>query len=263
MDPANVNDVKLVKIVAGLFAAWLVLLVIIGLAGGRSMEKRVIARVGEPLQATVTIDKTELALIRGFLDLKKLAVKRDDQIAIDIDEVRCDLPILGLALIDGDCKTLAIQKMRVKISALGAFHVRNAKSPVRADRVVIDDAILELSPSAIASGLGKVTITVEHAESKSTVFKTPLSWIFALDKLKAKLELPGEVVVQLGYTDGKLTLAGGLFGSKPIELPFAIPVQALDEDPVGELKRLAKLGKDIAEQALLQKGKDWIQSIHP
>lgn len=250
---------NIVKIIGALVALWLIALVAIGLIGGRTIEKRVIARVGEPLQATATIDRTELALIRGHLDLTKIHVIRDEggHLEIDVGDIRCDLPPFGLALIDDDCRTLTIRGMRVNVSAAGVFKLRKASSPVHARKVVIDDAILDASPSALAPGLGKIQITVEHAEANDTLFKTPFSWIFALESLRAKVVLPGDIEVKLGYEHGKLTVAGAMFGSKPIELPFAIPVADLADDPAGELKKLAKLGKDIGEEVLAQRAKDW------
>ncbi|MCX5744533.1 MAG: hypothetical protein NT062_18740, partial [Proteobacteria bacterium] len=102
---------KLLKIAAGLFALWLAVLVVLGLVGGRRMEQRVVTRVGEPLQATVTIGKTELALIRGHLDLEQVAVRREDggHLAIDLASIRCELAPLGLALVDNDCRELTIR----------------------------------------------------------------------------------------------------------------------------------------------------------
>ncbi|MBA3540519.1 MAG: hypothetical protein H0T79_12995 [Deltaproteobacteria bacterium] len=257
---------KFLKVCAGLFAAWLVVLLVLGYVAGSKVAVRLADRIGEPLQATATIAGADLALIRGHVDLEKLAVRREDNghLAIDVADIHCELPPLGWSLIDHDCRELAIRGMRVSVSAIGVFEIRNAKRPpVTARRVVIDDAVLEFSPSAIAPSLGRIAITVEHAEAKSTVFKTPLSWIFSLDKLQAKLELPGGVMVKLGYANGKLSVAGTLFGSNPVEFPVDIPVANLADDPRGELRKLVELGKTIAEQAVLQRGKDWVKSKLP
>ncbi|MCX5742701.1 MAG: hypothetical protein NT062_09415, partial [Proteobacteria bacterium] len=144
-----------------------------------------------------------------------------------------------------------------------AIKLKRPHNPIHARHVVIDDAVLELSPSAIAPGLGKLKITVEHAEARDTLMKTPFSWIFALEALRAKLELPGDIVVALSYDHGKLTVAGGLFGARPIALPFAIPVADLADDPKAELARLGALGKEIAERVLAQRAKDWMKSLAP
>ena len=256
---------KILKVLVGIVVLWLVALVVFDFVGAGKIERRVIARVGDPLGATVTIGKSDLALIRGHLDLDKLAIKKSDggELSIDIDNIRCDLPPLGVALIDGDCNLLSIKTMRVAVSAIGAFKLHNASSPVHAKAVVIDDAVLELSPSALVSALGKVTITVEHAEAKDTVFKTPLSWIFALVELRAKVDLPGGTTIVLGYKNGKLSVSGGLLGSKPVELPFEIPVANLADDPKAELERIVKLVKDTGEKLVEQKAQDFLKSLHP
>ena len=96
---------------------------------------------------------------------------------------------------------------------------------------MIDDARLALSPSALLPGLGRVAITIEHAEAGATVFKTPLSWLFALGALRAAIELPAGITLELTYDHGELVVAGGLFGAAPIALPVALPVADLADDP--------------------------------
>jgi len=253
---------KLVKLLLGIVVLYGTALVAIGLLGGSAIEGRVVDRVGKPLAATATIGGADLALIRGHLEVTDVAIRRDEggQLSIDLGQVRCELPPLGIALIDDDCRELAISKMRVTVSAAGVVKSKSAHVGVHARRVVIDDAVLELSPSALVPGLGKIVITVQHAEAKDTLFKTPFSWIFSLDKLTAKLELPGDIVVTLGYADGKLALSGALFGARPLELPFAIPVAAIADDPAAEMAALARLAKDVAKQALADKAEGWIKS---
>ncbi len=253
---------RFAKVVIGLFVLWLVALLVIGVVMKGKLSDRITAHLGEPLAAVAKVDTFDLALIRGRLELGKLSIKKDDALAIEVDDVRCDLPILGAALVDSDCRTLTIHGMHVKVTAAEAFALRNVKnSPVHARHVVIDDAVLEFSPSAFLPGLGRIAITVEHAEASDTVFKTPLSWIFALQSLRAKVELPGGVDVKLRYEHGKLTLGGALFGSHDVEMPLEIPVADLADDPKGELVKLGKLGKDLAERAIEQRAKDFLKSF--
>ena len=256
---------RVFKVLGVLVALWLVACLVIGHIARDRMRARMTERLGAPLKATTTMDDLDLALVRGHLDMTKLALKRDDggHLSIEVPEVSCDLPPFGWALVDGDCRTLTIKGMRVEVSAAAMFQIQTPKqTPVHAGRVVIDDARLEFSPSAFVPGLGRVAITVEHAEARDTVFKTPLSWIFALDHLKAKLELPGDLVLKLTYENGKLRIGGGLFGSE-LELPISIPVADLADDPRAELAKLAELGKAVADQAadkVEQRAKDWIKS---
>ena len=253
---------RFLKVIVGLAVVWMIALLVIGVVMKARLASRITTHLGEPLAATATVDGFDLALIRGRLDMEKLSIKKGDALAIDVADIRCDLPMLGAALVDGDCRTLAIHGMRVKVTAAEAFALRNVnRSPVHARHVVIDDAILEFSPSAFLPGLGRIAITVEHAEASDTVFKTPLSWIFALEALRAKLELPGGVTATLRYEHGKLALGGALFGSREVEVPFEIPVADLADDPRGELVKLGNLGKDLAERAVEQRAKDFLKNL--
>src|SRR3954466_3689926 len=88
-------------------------------ATGMALEGRtrrgIAARIAESLHADATIARGSLALVRGRLDLEALAVHRGDAVghlAITVDDLRCDLPPLGLALVDGDCRELAISGAR-------------------------------------------------------------------------------------------------------------------------------------------------------
>jgi hypothetical protein len=250
-------------ILLGLFGLWLVALVIIGRVYAGKMATRVTDRVGESLQATATVDSIDLALVRGRLDLEQLAVHRDDigHLAITIAEIRCDLPVLGYALVDGDCRELAVRGTKLEVSTAALFQLRNAaKEPIRARHVVIDDAVFEFSPSALVPGLGRIAIHIDHAEAGATVFKTPLSWLFALTELRSHIELPAGIAIQLGYHDGKLSASGSLFGAKPVELPVDLPIAELGDDARAEMAKLVKLGTDLADKLVSHRVEDWVKS---
>jgi hypothetical protein len=247
-----------------LAALWLVALLVLNIALIGRTERRVAERLGGSLQATATIAGGDLALIRGRMDLDGLAIRRDDvvgHLAITVGSVRCELPPLGLALIDRDCRGLVVRGTRLEVSTAALFKLQRPKRPpLRARSVVIEDARLEFSPSAIAPSLGRVAIDIERAEAGPTVFKTPLSWIFALEKLRAKVELPADNALRLSYDDGKLQVAGGILGATPVELPLAIPVAELADDPGAEIAKLVELGKDIAQRVVANRAADWLRS---
>jgi hypothetical protein len=255
---------RFARIVAGVVALWLVALVILGVALEGRTRHGVLDRLAESTQATATIDSGDLALVRGKLELDGLAIRRDDlagKLSIDVANIRCDLPALGRALIDGRCRELAIHKARLDVSSGGLFKLKKPKRPpVRAERIVIDDAVLAFAPSAFVPELGAITITIEHAEAANTVFKTPLSWILALRSLRASLSLPAGLSIQLAYQDGVLTASSAMLGGQPIRLPVAIPVAELADDPQAELGRLIELARDVAKRLLLQRAQDWVDA---
>ncbi|MGE0549438.1 MAG: hypothetical protein AB7O24_13430 [Kofleriaceae bacterium] len=255
---------RVAKLVAGLLLLWIIALVVLGIALEGRTRDRVVARLEESLHADGTVASSDLALVRGKLELDGLAIKRDDligRLSIDVGSIRCDLPILGWALVDGDCRELAISNAKLEVSSAALFKLERPKrAPLHADSIVIDNAVLTFAPSAFVPQLGAITIDIEHADAASTVFTTPLSWIFSLRSLRATLTLPGDIVIKLGYANGKLTASGGLLGAKPVELPIEIPVAGLYDDPKAELEKLVKLGTDTAKRLVEQRAEDWLKS---
>jgi hypothetical protein len=130
---------------------------------------------------------------------------------------------------------------------------------------VIDDARLELSPSALLPDLGRIAISIEHAEAGATTFKTPLSFLFALRALRATVELPAGITLQLTYELGQLRVAGGIFGAIPVALPITLPVADLADDPQAEVAKLVAFGvttfgKDLAGRLVTRRAEDWLKS---
>lgn len=256
---------RLVVIAGGVLVVWLVLLVVLGMALSSRQERHTRERLAESMQAQVAIGDVDLALVRGRLAIDTLSIKRDDLIghmAIDIEGVRCELAPLGLALFDRDCRDLVIRGLRLEVSTAALFKMqRPPKSrPVRADRVVIDNANLVFSPSAFIPNFGKIEIAIEHVEAGPTVMRTPLSWLLSLQELRARFDLPAGISVRLGYKNGVMTATGSIFGSGPIELPIAIPVADTAKDAHDEMQLLIKLGKDIAEKLVAKRAEDWLRA---
>lgn len=239
-------------------------LVVTGLALEGRARRGVADRIAESLHAGATIDRGSLALVRGGLDLEGLAVHRDDAIghlAIGVAEIHCALPPLGLALIDRDCRELAVRGLRLEVSAAALFRLQHPRRPpLHAQSVAIDDARLEFSPSALAPGLGRIAIEVAHAEAGDTTFKTPVSWLFALRALEARIELPAGIALELRYAGGELRIASAILGPAPVVVPLALPVADPADDAHAEVARLVALGKDIAAQLVAQRAADWLDS---
>jgi hypothetical protein len=253
--------------VLALLALWLVALVVMNAALAERTSGRIAERLGDSLEARATIDDAHLALVRGHLDLEGLALRRDDLIghlAISAASVHCELPPLGLALVDRDCRRLLVRQTRLEVSTAAVFKLHRPKrSPLRVRNIVIEDARLELSPSAFLPSLGRIAIAIERAEAGPTVLKTPLSWIFSLRELSATLELPGSVTLHLAYEGGQLRVSGGLFGATPIAMPLALPTADAADDAGAEIAKLIALGKDLAERLVVVKAEDWLRSKLP
>lgn len=254
---------KVVVFGGGVIVVWLVALVIVGAVAGGATERRVASRVADSLQAQVTFADSDLALVRGRMQLEGMKVRKDDvgHLALDVADVRCELPPLGLALVDRECRELAIDHVRMEVSSAAVFRLRKPKQrPFRVQHVELHDAVLTFSPSAFLPDLGKIAIIVDDMVAGPTTFKTPLSWMFAMEELRATLELPAGIVVKIEYAQGVLTAAGGIFGSKPVRVPIAIPLADAADDAKAEVGKLVRLGRDIAERVVAQRAKDWLRT---
>ena len=258
---------RMVQIAVGVVAAWLVFLVVLGFTHGARTGRQVADRFADTLQGTSTYAGADLSLVRGALDLEGLSVRREDALgtlSLDVAGVSCDLPPLGLALVDRDCGELLIDGMRLEVSALALLRPRKGKRPpLLADRVVIRDAVLGFAPSAFLPDLGRVQIRVERAVAGPTRFRTPLSWMFAMQELRASFDLPAGFVVHLVYRGGVVSASGSLFGSEPVEIPVSLPVREAADDGAAELRRLVEFGKGVAEQLVARRAEAWLRSKLP
>jgi hypothetical protein len=254
---------RAILVTAGVFAGWIIVLFLLGFALGSRQERKTTERLAESLQALVTIDTSDLALIRGRWSMERLAIRHDDPIgklSIDVAGVRCELGPLGWALIDRECSELAVTGVRMEVSSIALFKMKRPKrKPVAADRIVIDDAQLVFSAAAIAPTMGHIEIAIEHAESGPTLLRTPLSWLFTLHELRAQLALPAGITLHLAYERGVLAVSGSLFGSTPVELPLQLPIATAAKDAHEEMQELVQLGKDIAERLVARRAQDWLQ----
>ncbi len=254
---------RIALIAGAVFAIWIVGLVILGFALSGKYGEQVASRIGESLQAESTIEGADLAFVRGRLQLDGLRVRRDDSVgklALDVPSVRCELAPLGLLLVDRQCHDLEVRGVRLEVSTFALFKLNRPKRPpIRAQRVVIEDAVLAFSPSALVPSIGQTRITIEHAEAGPTVFKTPLSWLFALRTLRASIDLPG-VSVKLTYANGIFTAAGNIFGAKPVAFPVTLPAADPADDGRAEVAKLVQLGPELAKRLIEQKAEDWLES---
>ena len=250
--------------VAAIVVAWLVALLVLDavLAPGEARDTEL--RLAESLHGSASVGDVNLSLVCGALELDAVAVHRDDvlgHLALDVHTVRCDLPPLGMALVDRACRTLAVRGTRIDVTAAALLQIEHPRhEPIRARRVVIDDAELDFAPSAFVPELGAIRVVIDHAEAGDTVLRTPLSWLFALEQLRARLELPAGIALRVSYMHGVLAVAGALFGSEPVELAIDLPSAAAARDGKAELALLVEVGKQIAERVVARRAADWLRS---
>lgn len=255
-----------VALIAGsVVAAWFALLVILDFALGTRQERHTRERVGEALQAEVTLGDVDLALVRGHLAFDGLSATRDDAVghlALSVDGVRCELAPLGGALFNRTCEELDLHGLRLEVSAAGLVKLQRPRkhAPIRADHVVLDQASLVFLPSALLPNVGQIEVALDHAEAGETVLRTPLSWLLSLQQLRAKLALPAGLTLILEYADGTLTASGSILGSKPVQLPVTLPVASAANDAHDEIKLLIDFATKTGERLIAKRASDWLRS---
>jgi hypothetical protein len=246
-----------------LVAFWAIALLVIDAVVASRTSTQTAQRIGESLQGSGSLAEADVALIRGRLELKQLAVHRDDlvgHLSLTVADVDCELAPLGLALFERDCRELSVRGVRLEVSTAALFQIVHPKQkPIRARAFTIDDAQLTFSPSALLPSLGRIQISIDHALSGPTTFVTPLSWIFSLQVLQAHVELPAGLTVHLTYDHGVFGAAGSLFGSTPVKLPLELPVATLYADAHAEITALVKLGENLAEGLVAKRAEDWLR----
>ncbi len=242
---------------------WVGGLTVASLALGERTGERVAQRVHDSLDADVTIQDTDLRLVRGGMTMTGFAARKDSlgHLAIDIATIECELPPFGAALWDRTCRDLVIDHLRLEVSTLTMFRPRKPKrAPLRVDRVEIRDAKLAFLPTAFAPELGRIDIAVDRVLAGPTTFKTPLSWLFSMRELDATIALPAGISLELRYAGGVLRVRGGIFGSTPVELPVALPVVDAADDAQAETAKLVAFGKQLARQLVERRASDWVRS---
>ena len=247
----------------GVVAAWLVTLLVLDVAGADRVARGIAGRLGDSLQGEAHFGDSDLALVRGKLDLEQLAVRRDDavgRLALDIADIHCELAPLGGALFDRDCDPLAIRGMRMEVSTIALFKLRPPKRrPIHADSVVIDDATFVFAAGAIGAGIGEVRVTLDRAIAGPTTFKTPLSWLFALRGLRAHVSLPGQLAIDVTFAHGVLQASGSLLGQPPLAIAVTLPETTDADDGRAQLAKLTSFGRELVQQLLARRAEVWLR----
>jgi hypothetical protein len=242
---------------AAALVAWITLLALVGLFGDGCVRDRAQERLANSMRATVVIGGADVGLVTGSLALRDVRIERVEQgvMRLTIDRVDVDLRPLGLALVQDDLGRVEVEGVDVELSALAALDNRGAREPVTFESLDLRDAHVAIEATSLLPGLARIELTIERAVAGETTMRTPLSWLFALRELTARLDLPGGITVRCSYANGVLQLAGGLFGDTPLVLPFVIPVL----DPAREVEQLGEIGRDLGRRLVEQVGVRWLR----
>lgn len=233
---------------------WLAVLGVGGIVARDYVKQRLETRVGDSFHGEATVRRIELAFVRGHVELDGLSVKRSEalgSLTVEVDALRCEQWPLGLGLVEHGCRELDLEGIRLDVSSLAFVQWKKPKRrPVQADQVAIRNATITFAAGALVPGLDAIEIVIEHAEAGPTTFKSPLSWLFAVESLDMTVKLPAGIVLHLDYANGQLAARGTLLGSRPITLPIVLPVASAATDAHDELRALVTFGRDIATRLI-------------
>jgi hypothetical protein len=247
----------------GLVLLWLVTLLLIGWLADGCVRDRAVARLGGSLGARVAIDDLDLALVRGTIGIDGLHIERDDRgyLRLDIDRVDAEIAPAGLALFDRDLGAIRVRGVDFEVSALGALARRDGAGggePVTFESIEVEDVKMRLEATSWWPGLAKLDVVVERARAGRTTLRTPMSWLFALRELTARIDLTETISIRLRYAAGMITLSGSLF-DQPVELPFQIPIL----EPAREVEQLAQMGKALVAELVKHYARKKVEQLVP
>jgi hypothetical protein len=252
---------RLRQIAVGLVGAtgiWMVLLVLMGWFGDGCARQRTERRLAGSMKAKVSIGEMDIGLLTGSAELHDVRIEREDRgvLRMSIRRIDADLPPFGLALVSKRLGEVVVRGVDVQVTAMGVLDLRGAsREPVTFERLDLRDAHVKLDAVSLLPGVAGLDLTIERAIAGRTTLRTPLSWIFSLRELRATVDLPAGATATLHYKDGTLRIAGSMFGSEPLELPFAIPVL----EPARELEQLAEMGRALASELAAELGARFLE----
>ena len=243
---------------AVLAAIYLVILVIAGWIAAGVVADRIQSRLAGSLDARVTVGDTDVGLITGTVEVEHLHLERDHiaRLELTIDRLEVDVAPMGWVVFDREPAAVRVRGGRLLIAGPEALNLppRPAQPPVRVGSLEIENGVIDLMVTGYWPGLARMVITIERARSHSTTLRTGLSWLFTLEELVARVDLPAGMTVRITYKDRALSASGGFFGATPVTIPFVLP--PLDDR--SESVQLVALGKELGKQLAIERARRWL-----
>ncbi len=243
-------------------ATWVVGLVVAGYAARGCVVDRTLTRLGESLGAVVTLDDLELSLVRGRVALAGLVIDRehDGHLHVRIDRIDAGIAPLGAYLWDRELGQVTVQGVDLSVTAWAVLKIKPPRrKPMVMEHLTIDGARVVFAPTSLTGNWGRATLEVTRAEAGPTILRTPMSWLFALERLDASLDLPGIAPITLHFADGRLEASGSVFGATPVAIDVVLPVP----EPGHEGQQLAELGTSLAERLALARAERLLRKVLP
>jgi hypothetical protein len=251
---------RVARLLVAAFAAYAAVIASAGFLAKGCVTERVRSHLAESLDAEVMIGGSSLRLLRGTLVLRDVVIerRRGGDVDIAVGRVEARLAPLGGAVLARAPREVAASDIEMTISARGAVAMarRPPPEPMRLRSLALRDARIALMPTTWLPRFGRIELSVEEAVTGPLVLRDGLSWMFAVERLRARASVPGGVDVALGYADETLSVGAGLFGAEPVTLHFPLP----DPDLGGfELEQVRVLASRLARALAREIGAEWMR----
>ena len=241
---------------AAIYAA---LLVVLGFALRGWVTEKVRARLATALDATVTIEDSSLSLLFGNIELEDVHIVREHGGTADIHvaHIDADLAPFGLMLLDRDVDHAAVSGGRIELSARGIhglYERRKHLQPIPIGELELTDTRITVMPTSLLPMAGRIDVRLDRVHAVDVTLRSALSWVHGMRELAATVDALG-FTASVTYDGTMLGLGGGIFGSTPLAIEFAIP----PPDPDGhELAEVVAIAKSLA-RALAGAVKDQVK----
>ncbi len=247
---------RIILAVVGVSGAYFVVLLLGGWLGSGCVSERIDSHLERALGTDVEIGSASVALIRGKIVLRDITIRRTDigKAEFHIDIAELDIAPMGGVLFSRSTSRVQVGEVTGEMSATGALGTLRAKTtPISIGDLTIEHGTLSVAPTALLPGLGKVTVDVTNVVAHDVELAHALSWLPKATAFKSTVRIPGGIVIDADYADGKLGLAGSMFGSGTLTVPFRIPV-ATDGAEIGQMIAIAKaLVKSVGKELVVDK----------
>jgi hypothetical protein len=261
---------RLVVFALAACGAYLLLLVGLGVAVRGCVAERVEQRMAEALDAEVKVGSTSLNLLSGSIELRDIRVERHSggHVAIHIERIAVDVAPLGWVAFDRDPEHVDVRRVRMSVDVPGVLTLpeQPERTPVHTGGMYLEDVMLEMRVIDWLPGLGRVEMAIDRARTGPVALQGSLDWVFAVRELNASAELPGPVDVTIGYAEGMLGLGGGLFGRRPVSVPFDLPVPPPDAPEAEKIRILVNamikaVGYEASKRWLEYKAREKLREL--
>lgn len=253
------RSTKLVIAAAVVLVGYPLLLVVLGLTLPGHVGRIIERRLAESLDGQARVGAVELGLVRGTAAVRGVVVERHHlggTLTLAIDQLEVDVAPLGAVVVDREPRQVRVRGAHLTISGAGALDLpkQPPHPPIALGAIDVAASDLQIVVATDWPELGQVALRIDHLRAGRTVLRTPLSWVFSLIELDARVELPGDADFAIHYLDGRLSAIGGLFGDRPVAIEIELPRTPGPDEPA----QLRALALELGKRLVIARGKAWL-----